>query len=312
MSKSQRWFELIDEVSVRPGQTGKQLAERFGRSERTILRDIDHLKEIGLVIHNENGYRFFTKPYLQPLALSREEVVAVMLAQQLAQRHLDPSAAEALTRAVDKMRRGMGGVEQRAADQVEKSTAVLPGGATLGDITSTLLSELSHAVAERRVVSFSYQAREAEAPEPRKVEPLGLSNQEGRWYMHGFCLAREADRTFRLGRITELRLEHQRFEPRAAFSAEKAAFHQWDLGDNAQATTLRMSVSPSLARWFREHRPHPSTRVEDTTVTLSVNDPDAYLRWFASLDDAELMEPAECRERLRTRFERLRAVYDRV
>lgn len=312
MSKTQRWFQLVSEVSVRPGQTGQQLAERFGKSERTILRDIEQLQQIGLVIHNENGYRFLTQPYLQPLALSREEVVAIMLAQQLAQSHLDPKAADALSKAVDKMRRGMGGAEQRAADGVQQSTAILPAGATQADITSTLLSELSHAVAERWRVTFNYQAREAEQPQPRRVEPLGLSNQEGRWYLHGFCIARQADRTFRLGRISGLRVERDKFEPRAVFSSDKAAFHQWDLGGAAQATTLTMNVSASLARWFNENRPHPTTRVEGTTVSLSVNDPDAYLRWFASLDDAELTDPPECRERLRNRLDKLRSVYDRI
>jgi predicted DNA-binding transcriptional regulator YafY len=277
MSKSMRWFQLIDEISVRPGQTAKQLARRFGRSDRTIMRDIEDLAHIGIVVVNDKGYRFLSRPFLPPLALTREEVVAVMLAQQLAQRQLDPKAADALSSAVDKMRRGLGGPQQQAADGVEKHTAVLPNGALESDITNTLLTELSHAVQERLEISFSYRKRDGEAFEPRQAEPLGLSFQEGRWYLHAFDLDRDGERTFRLGRIANLTTSGRRFEPRVAFSAERAAFHQWDLGEG-DPLELTMNVSPGLARWFEENRPHPTVKVVGTTVTLSVNDPDAFLR----------------------------------
>lgn len=308
MLRSQRWFQLINEVDVRPGQTGKQLAAKLGRSDRTIMRDIDDLASVGLVIHNENGYRFMGKPFLPPLALTREEVVAIMLAQKLAQRQLDPQASEALAQAVDKMRRGLGGSEQRTAEDVEQHTAVLPSGATGADVHHTLLSELSRAVQDRLRVEFSYQSLKDKPPEARRVEPLGLSFQEGRWYLHGFDLTREGERTFRLSRISQLKVSGERFEPKVAFSAEKAAFHQWDLGQG-DPVRLVMSVTPELARWFEENKPHPSVTVVDTTVTLSVNDPEAFLRWFASLDGAVLVEPDWCRDRLASRLEELRSLY---
>ena len=313
MSKSQRWFQLINEVSVRPGQTGKQLAERFGRTERTILRDIEQLDAIGVIIHNENGYRFFTKPTMGPLALTREEVIAVMLAQQIAHRHLDPQASEALGSAVDKMRRGLSGMEKRTAEGVEKHTAVVPSGATGADVTHTLITELSQAVHEHLEVQFSYRGRDDEAAELRTVEPLGLSFQEGRWYLHGFCLLRHGERTFRLGRISGLRVTGRRFEPRLSFSVEKATFHQWDLGEG-EPVQLTFTVSPGLARWFEENKPHPTVKVTDQTVTLSVNDPDAFLRWFTSLDDAELVAPAHLRSHLHQRLSDLSGRYghDRI
>lgn len=308
MSKSQRIFQLIDEISVRPGQTAKQLGERFRRSDRTIMRDMDSLEEIGMVVVNQKGYRFLTKPFLPPLALTREEAVAIMLAQQLAQQHLDPKAGEALASAVDKIRRGLGGPQKQVADGVEKHLAVLPGGATESDITSTLLTELSHAVQERLELSFAYQGRDDEVAEQRTIEPLGLSFQEGRWYLHGFDLARKGERTFRLGRIGALGATGRRFEPRVAFSSEKAAFHQWDLG-KGEPTELTLTVSAGLARWFEENKPHPTVKVTGTTVTLSVNDPDAFLRWFASLDDAELVSPAWCRNKVEARLKNLGSLY---
>lgn len=309
MSKSQRWLQLIHEVEVRPGQTGRQLAERFKCSERTLMRDFRHLEdELGLIIASENGYRFLNKPFLPPLALTWDEVVAVILAQSLAQRQLDPRTSEALARVVEKMRRGMAGKEKRVAERVEKHTAVVPSAATEADTAVTLLTELTRATQENLEVNFLYQGRSDQAPEPRRVEPLGMSFQENRWYLHAYDLAREGERTFRLGRMSELKVSQTRFVPRVAFSADKAAFHQWDLG-TGDPVDLTFTVSPGLARWFEENKPHPSVAVQGSTVTLSVNDPEAFLRWFASLDDAELTGPTEWRDWLKERLERLSRMY---
>lgn len=309
MSKSQRWLQLIHEVEVRPGQTGRQLAERFRCSERTIMRDIRHLEEqLGLIITSEDGYRFFNKPFLPPLALTWDEVVAVILAQSLAHRQLDSQNCSALSRVVEKMRRGMTGSEKRVAEHVEKYTAVVPSPATEVDTAAALLTELTRAVQENLEIRFLYQGRSDQASEPRYVEPLGMSFQENRWYLRAFDLDRQDFRTFRLGRMCDLALSQTRFVPRETFSAEKATFHQWDIGSR-EPVELKMSVSAGLARWFEENKPHPTVIVADTTVTLSVNDPEAFLRWFASLDDAELIEPDWCRKKLKERLERLKGKY---
>ena len=311
MSKFQRCLQLIHEVEVRPGQSGKQLADRFECSERTIMRDIRHLEEqVGLIITNENGYRFFNKPFLPPLALTWDEVVAVILAQSLAQRQLDARTSAWLSNAVEKMRRGMAGAEKRVAERVKQQTVVLPSAATESDTAVTLLSELTRATQENLEISFWYQGRSDAEPEQRWAEPAGMSFQESRWYLLAYDLAREGERTFRLGRMSGLVVSATRFVPKITFSADKAAFHQWDLG-SGDPVELTLNVSPGLARWFEENKPHPTVSCDDTTVTLSVNDPEAFLRWFASLDDAELIAPQWCREKLAERLEGLAKLYPR-
>ena len=309
MSKSKRWLQLIHEVEVRPGQTGKQLADRFECSERTIMRDIRHLEEqVGLVIASENGYRFLNKPFLPPLALTWDEVVAIILAQSLAQRQLDLRTSGSLANAVEKMRRGMAGAEKRVAERVQQQTVVLPSAATEADTAVTLLSELTRATQENLEISFWYQGRSDSAAEHRRVEPAGMSFQDGRWYLLAYDLARKGERTFRLGRMSGLVVSGNRFVPKISFSADKAAFHQWDLGEG-EPVELKLRVSAGLARWFEENKPHPTVSVDDAIVTLSVNAPEAFLRWFASLDDAELISPGWCRERLVKRLETLRGMY---
>jgi predicted DNA-binding transcriptional regulator YafY len=50
-------------------------------------------------------------------------------------------------------------------------------------------------------VTFSYRAAGRSDPQRRELEPWGVVNRHGRWYVAGWDRAREATRVFRLGRI---------------------------------------------------------------------------------------------------------------
>jgi hypothetical protein len=64
-----------------------------------------------------------------------------------------------------------------------------------------------------------------------------------------------------------------------------------------------------LARWFEENKPHPSVKVDGLKATITVSDPKAFLRFFASLDDAELLSPAPYRDWFRERLGNLQTPY---
>jgi proteasome accessory factor B len=60
---------------------------------------------------------------------------------------------------------------------------------------------LWEAVRDRRPVTFSYRAAGRSEPQRRELEPWGVVNRHGRWYVAGWDRARSATRVFRLGRI---------------------------------------------------------------------------------------------------------------
>jgi proteasome accessory factor B len=60
---------------------------------------------------------------------------------------------------------------------------------------------LWEAVRDRRPVTFSYRAAGRSEPQRRELEPWGVVNRHGRWYVAGWDRGRGAVRVFRLGRI---------------------------------------------------------------------------------------------------------------
>lgn len=57
-----------------------------------------------------------------------------------------------------------------------------------------------------RRVALAFEYRDAAGvPSSRRVEPLGLQQGEGAWYLRAYCLDRRAERTFRVEQISALR-----------------------------------------------------------------------------------------------------------
>jgi proteasome accessory factor B len=60
---------------------------------------------------------------------------------------------------------------------------------------------LWEAVRDRRPVTFAYRAAGRSEPQTRELEPWGVVNRHGRWYVAGRDRGRDAARVFRLSRI---------------------------------------------------------------------------------------------------------------
>lgn len=309
MKVAERLLALVQEIEVRPGQSAPCLAEKFRCSPRTIERDVhERFPLIGVVAVNQNGYRFLQKPHLRALALTHEELVSIILAHKVASPSLDDKISAALGRVLDKIRSGLPSWDKTTAEILGKRTSANASPETQADTSSTLFDALTEAVTQQRGIEFRYQGRKDQDDQLRRVEPLGIFFQDKRWYLQAYDLDREGIRTFRLARMSALRVTEVTFEPRAQFSQESAAFHQYDIADG-EPVTLRLMLRPSLARWFEENKPHPSVRVDNTDVTISVSNPEAFLRWFASLDGAQVLGPPKYRDWFVDRLKNISQLY---
>jgi len=71
----------------------------------------------------------------------------------------------------------------------------------------------------RRRVAFHYESRDRTTSR-REAEPYGIVHTDGRWYVVGRCRMRQALRTFRLDRLSELEVREESFERPPGFDAK--------------------------------------------------------------------------------------------
>src|SRR5512142_308683 len=96
------------------------------------------------------------------------------------------------------------------------------------------LEELSRAIAHKKRVHLVYRGAERRQDTDRDVDPYGLFQKGGAWYLAGFCHLRDDIRTFHLGRVVSLTVNPAAprtpdFKVRSDFAlAEVAAREAWE------------------------------------------------------------------------------------
>jgi proteasome accessory factor B len=173
--------------------------ESFEAFKRMFERDKEELRELGIPLEtgfnsagdDEAGYRIPRQAYVLPeIRLEPDEAAVLSLAARVwRQAELAGAAAGALL----KLRAA--GVDATGEETAQPGIEprLLAGEAAFGP--------LWEAVRDRRPVTFAYRAAGRSEPQQRHLQPWGVANRHGRWYVAGYDTDRDAARVFRLSRI---------------------------------------------------------------------------------------------------------------
>jgi proteasome accessory factor B len=167
--------------------------------KRMFERDKEDLRELGVPLEtgvnhpfdDDPGYRIRQQAYELPeVRLEADEAAMIGLAARVWQRAKLEGAA---TGALLKLRAA--GID--AGDEHPAAQGIEPRLGT----SEPAFRPLWEAVRDRRPVTFSHRAAGRSEPQRRELEPWGVVNRHGRWYVAGWDRARSATRVFRLSRI---------------------------------------------------------------------------------------------------------------
>ena len=171
--------------------------ETFDAFKRMFERDKDELRELGIPLEtgtnpgsdDEVGYRISRQAYELPeIRLEPDEAAVLGLAARVwRQAELAGAAA--------------GGLLKLRAAGIDAEETTQPGIEPRLQTGEAAFGPLWQAVRDRRPVSFGYQAAGRAAPQRRNLEPWGVVNRHGHWYVAGFDRDRGEERVFRLSRV---------------------------------------------------------------------------------------------------------------
>ncbi|HLX50246.1 MAG TPA: WYL domain-containing protein [Streptosporangiaceae bacterium] len=191
-------------LSTRRSLTAAQIREAvpgypdsFDAFKRMFERDKEELRELGIPLETDSakagdeeaGYRIQREAYELPeITLEPDEAAVLGLAARVWHRaELAGAAAGALL----KLRAA--GIDAEDTTQPGIEPRVQTGESSFGP--------LWEAVRDRRPVTFAYRAAGRSGTQQRRLEPWGVVNRHGRWYVAGHDTDRDAARVFRLSRI---------------------------------------------------------------------------------------------------------------
>lgn len=302
MNRVDRLFGILLVLGSKRRVRAQDLADEFEVSLRTIYRDVAALYELGVPVVPlpGEGYELMEGYYLPPLVFTPDEAQALFLGARMLAMQASGKLPDQAEKALTKINAVLPHATRQHIERISQVIEfTLP--AARFDLDDPRLVTLQQAIAERRVVKLVYHSYLHDEITEREVEPHRLIyNNDGVWYLSGFCRLRQAVRGFRLDRVEQLTLLKKTFTPRS------------DPPSEVDLLTLRVRFDTSVVRWVRERQHYGFTREEmlldgagvimEYRVQRLAEIVSWLLGWGAS---AEPLDPPELREQIRQKAQNL-------
>ena len=295
-----RLFEIVYVLLNKKNVTAKQLAERFGVSQRTIYRDVDTLSLAGIPVYTEKGKG-------GGISLLPDFILSKSIFSETEQ-HEILSSLNGLSRfnTAD-----TNGVLQKLSAVFNK-TAANWIEVDLSDWSYSNgrdFNDLKTAILERRIVMFNYYNSWGEKS-CRRVEPLQLWFKSRSWYVKGFCLERNDLRLFKMSRIKNLSVTDEYFYERDLMNIpDKNEDERKTRGDIA----LILRIAPEMAYRVYDEFGEDCIEIQpDGGFIVSVTYPEddwvyGYILSFG--EHAEVLAPEHIREIIKLKSGKINRLY---
>ncbi|MEW6346534.1 MAG: YafY family protein [Paraburkholderia sp.] len=306
LQNSSRLLRLLGMLRNAPTWHGAVLAERLGITERTVRRDVDHLRGLGYRISAtpgpDGGYSLEAGTSMPPLLFEEDEALAVSLALRTLAASGVQGIEESALAALVKLEHLMPPRHSRKAKTFFASIQKLAQSGPKVD--PTVLATLAGACADHEELQFRYMDVKARASQ-RTIEPQGLVNAESRWYLVAWDRSREDWRTFRVDRIVPPVSSGARFKPRIGpHKGDLAAYVSRSISTSAYTVRAKVilhapmqALAQSICPLVGQLAPLDSRRCIVYTGANSVH---AIASWLCTLEvEFDIVEPPELLEFLR-------------
>ena len=295
-----------------------RLADTLEVSRKTIIRDIAFMRDrLELPIEFDaqiNAYRY-THPVsaFPTVQVSEGELLALLVARKALEQYRGTPFHRQLEISFEKL---TGGLKDRIsfspADELQSVSFKNVG---LGKADIAVFNALSGATLRQYEVEFDYRKPGERTSARRRVQPYHLAHRENLWYLVGFDVERHALRTFALPRISNpVTLKSQFIRP-ADFSPEKFFANALGVLGGERDFRVVIRFNAAVADRVREREWHESQELRDLPdgrleLRLRLGALPEIARWVLTWGcDAEVVQPRELRDQLRSIAERLVEVY---
>jgi len=220
---------MVPLIRARPGIKISELASMFGVREAEIRDDIREVLALcgvpPYLPHNYFVFQIegdrvrikFAEHLKRPIRLTLQEALAIVLALKGVGRGRVPPFGDAAERLREKIRASLRGDDRVVLETLDKSVTGIETAEPVLETISRLRDAMSRNVAAR--ITYYTAGRDAESE--REIEPYGLVDHRGVWYVVARDSIRARELPFRVDRIRTVALTSREYLVPDDFTAER-------------------------------------------------------------------------------------------
>lgn len=278
MSRTARLLEVLITLQTKPRFTVQELAEEFGVSRRTMLRDLHALSEMGVPLAASpgpyGGYSLIRDRRLLPLSLSPDEAIGIVLSYEAFLQYAEsPFSAQSLS-AITKLRNALPPDVVRELDRIRQHVVVLE---VVHSYSAPLLAAILQAALEGVHLDIVYDSRSGTSE--RRIFPYGLFASHGFWYCPCYDYKRHTNLSLRADRFQALARVEGLEQP------DRLSPRQWlhmDRSDGGRALRVHARATRRGAKSFElETLFGPIALNEQGEAVVDATIPESELEYYA-------------------------------
>lgn len=299
-------FSYIDK-KVKAGRYPNScaLADDLGVSRRTILRDVEFMKDSLYApleyCPKNRGYYYTESDYsLGLLKLTEGELLSLFLGHNLLTQCKGTPYEQQVKSAFNKICFNLQETVEvdlnRLSDFISFDLEPLRGEEKE---VALHFKDAGRAIKEKRTISIVHYSIQRDVCKERLVDPYQIRFYRGAWYLVGYCHLRKEIRIFALDRIKSLQLTNKGFTPAAAFNSDKYFSDSFEMFRGPNIQRIKIWFSPDQARYIKERIWHQSQKIKENPdgsliISLETSGLFQVKRWVLSFGDgAKVLAPEE-------------------
>ncbi|NGM61282.1 YafY family transcriptional regulator [Sphingobacterium sp. SGG-5] len=299
-----RILAIYFHLQAKPVVKAQDLADKFQVSLRTIYRDVKTLENAGVPIYGEAGigYSLISDYKIPPTLFTPNEALSFAVAEKLMQHYLDKEIGQHFSNALLKMKAVLRYSDKEHLAHVEDKVLINKKKDFLNKDVPSALAVLFEGIAKKRQLTLAYKSVESTVVTERRIEPIGIFQEDDFWYFMAFCHRRNEVRQFRLDRVHKIELSGTPFVGKY----KPLSFYLEKKGDTTEVQTVRISVSRKAARyltWKRKYYGFIEEMEKGENVEMLFKTRNAhgeFARWFLMYaDEAVILEPLALKKQVR-------------
>jgi predicted DNA-binding transcriptional regulator YafY len=298
-----RVLAVLELLQARGRLSGPELAERLEVDLRTVRRYVTMLQDLGIPVETERGrhggYKLRPGFRLPPLLFTDEEAFAAALGLLTVRRTAGGASATAVEGALAKLERALPpDVRERIA--AVQGTLTIDAPVRPEQPPAAVVLAVGLAAHRRTRLRMRYATADGDRTE-REIDPWGIVQLRGRWYLPAYCHLRAGPRLFRLDRVESAEPLDTAFVPPDGF--DPLAFVRDALAAAPGAWRVEAVLDLPFAEARQRVAPHEGTlepHPEGALLRFSVEDLPWAVRFLVGLGCRFLVrDPPELRALLR-------------